>query len=82
MAQKRLDKVEIRITKNIATGKISGDMSAICWSPELETRFGVRLPLAGVDDIINNAVDSLKEHMAGDGAHEVTECPPPESEAE
>ena len=82
MAKKQLNAVEIRITKDIATGEIIGEMSAICWSPELETRFGVRLPLSGVDDIANNAVAALKEHMAGGGAHEVTECPPHESEAE
>lgn len=79
MAQKRLDKVEIIIVKDLASGEIQGTMNAMCWSPELETRFGVSLPLAGVDDIANNAVAALKEHMAGDGAHEVTEA---EAEAE
>ena len=79
MAKKELHKVEILIQKDIASGEINAQMNAVCWSPELETRFGVSLPLSGVDDIANNAVTALKEHMAGDGAHEVTEA---EAEAE
>ena len=82
MAQKQLNRVEILITKDISTGEVSAQMNAICWSPELETIFGVSLPLAGVDDIANNAVDALKEHMSDGGKHDVTDCPPPESEAE
>ena len=82
MAQKQLNAVEILITKDISTGEVNAQMSAICWSPELETRFGVNLPLTGVDDIANNAVAALKEHMADGGKHDVTDCPPPESEAE
>ncbi len=79
MAQKRLDNVEIIIQKDLASGEIRAAMNAICWSPELETRFSVSLPLSGVEDIVDNAVTALKENMAGDGAHEVTEA---EAEAE
>tara|TARA_R100000152_G_C6582597_1_gene45927 strand:+ start:80 stop:319 length:240 start_codon:yes stop_codon:yes gene_type:complete len=79
MAQKRLDNVEIIIQKDLASGEVRAAMNAVCWSPELETRFNVSLPLSGVEDIANNAVAALKEHMAGDGAHEVTEA---EAEAE
>jgi len=83
MAQKQLNRVEILITKDISTGEVSAQMNAVCWSPELETMFGVSLPLAGVDDIANNAVDALKEHMSDGGKHDVTDCPPlPEPEAE
>ena len=79
MAQKRLDNVEIIIQKNLASGEIRAAMNALCWSPELETRFNVSLPLSGVEEIVDNAIIALKEHMAGDGAHEVTEA---EAEAE
>jgi hypothetical protein len=79
MAQKRLDNAEIIIQKDLASGEIRAAISAVCWSPELETRFNVSLPLSGVDEVVGNAVAALKEHMAGGGAHEVTEA---EAEAE
>jgi len=77
MAHKRLDRIEIVLHKNISTGDSSGSVSAVCYSEDLEAGFGVSLPLAGIDAILDNAIDALKTHMSQDGKHEVIDCPPP-----
>ena len=84
MAEKRLDRVEIVIQKDLTVGDINGVINAVCYSPDLEVGFGVSLPLGGVEDIMANAITALKTHMEDGGKHTVieSEVTPPAPEAE
>ena len=84
MAEKRLDRVEILIQKDLTVGDVNGVINAVCYSPDLEVGFGVSLPLGGVEDIMANAITALKTHMEDGGKHTVIESEviPPTPEAE
>ena len=82
MAVKKLHRVQLTITKDVATGEIVGSCQAIATLPEIDgTRFGVNLPLEGdgVTSLIDSAVDALKVKMA-EGGHTVEEAQPPAEE--
>tara|TARA_R100000458_G_C8177913_1_gene176030 strand:+ start:499 stop:753 length:255 start_codon:yes stop_codon:yes gene_type:complete len=82
MALKQLHKVQITISKDIASGETSANCQAIATLPEIDgTRFGVNLPLEGdgVTSLINSAVDALKAKMA-EGGHTVEDAQPPAEE--
>tara|TARA_R100000152_G_C6769067_1_gene194772 strand:- start:1652 stop:1894 length:243 start_codon:yes stop_codon:yes gene_type:complete len=80
MAEKRLDRVEIVIQKDLEIGEVKGVINAQCFSPDLEVGFVVSLPLAGVEEIMTNSIDALKTHMEDGGKHSVIESAPKEEE--
>ena len=77
MAEKRLDRVEIQIIKDIATGETQARCQAVCFSPDIGASFGVSLGLDGTDELANQAVEALKIQLSDNGKHEVTEASPP-----
>ena len=74
MAEKRLDRIEIQIVKDIATGEVKARCQAVCFSPDINAAFGVSVPVDGMDTIASEAVESLKVHLSDDGKHTVTEA--------
>ena len=81
MAEKRLDRIEIQIVRDIASGETQARCQAICFSPDINAAFGVSLPMEGIDALTDQAVTSLKEHLEDGGKHTVTEAAPPEPES-
>ena len=80
MAIKTLHRVQVTISKDVATGEVSAQCQAIATLPEIEgTRFGVSLPMSGdgVTELIDNAIAALKDSMAT-GGHTVEDAVPPE----
>jgi len=74
MAEKRLDRVEIQIVRDIASGETQARCQAICFSPDLDATFGVSLPVGGVDQLTDQAIEALKDHLSDNGTHNVTEA--------
>ena len=80
MAIKRLDQVQVTITKYLDTGRVAADCQAIATLPEVDNaRTGVSLPMGGdgVTELIDNAISALKDKMA-EGGHTVEDAVPPE----
>jgi len=80
MAIKRLDQVQVTITKYLDTGRVAADCQAIATLPEVDNaRIGVSLPMGGdgVTELIDNAISALKDKMA-EGGHTVEDAVPPE----
>ena len=77
MASKIIHQVQVTITKDVATGEVSGSCQAICFSPDIGARFGVNLPVDGdgVTSLIESAEAALKENLA-EGGHTVTDAEP------
>ena len=76
MAVKKLHRVQLTITKDVATGEIVGNCQAIATLPEIEgARFGVNLPIEGegVTNLMASAVAALKENME-EGGHTVEDA--------
>ena len=76
MAVKKLHRVQLTITKDVATGEIVGSCQAIATLPEIEgTRLGVNLPIEGegVTNLMASAVAALKENME-EGGHTVEDA--------
>ena len=81
MASKVVHQIQVTVTKNVATGEVSGSCQAICFSPDIGARFGVNLPVEGdgITSIIESAEAALKANLA-EGGHTVTDAEPePES---
>ena len=81
MANKVIHQIQVTVTKDVKSGEVSGTCQAICFSPDINARFGVNLPIEGdgVTDLIESAEAALKENLA-EGGHTVTDAEP-ESEA-
>ena len=76
MAVKKLHRVQLTITKNVATGEIVGSCQAVATLPEIEgTRLSVNLPIEGegVTNLMASAVVALKENME-EGGHTVEDA--------
>ena len=81
MALKTLHRVQLTITKDVASGELIANCQAIATLPEIEnTRFGVNLPIEGdgVSDLMSQALVALKEKMQ-EGGHTVEDATPPEA---
>ena len=81
MALKTLHRVQLTITKDVASGELAANCQAIATLPEIDgTRFGVNLPIEGdgVSDLMNQALVALKEKMQ-EGGHTVEDATPPEA---
>ena len=81
MALKTLHRVQLTITKDVASGELAANCQAIATLPEIDgTRFGVNLPIEGdgVSDLMNQARVALKEKMQ-EGGHTVEDATPPEA---
>ena len=77
MASKVIHQIQVTVTKDIASGEVSGNCQAICFSPDIGARFGVNLPIEGdgVTSLIESAEAALKENLA-EGGHTVTDAEP------
>ena len=76
MALKKLHRVQLTITKNVATGDIVGTCQAIATLPEINgTRISVNLPIEGegVTSLMASAIATLKENME-EGGHTVEDA--------
>jgi|5B_taG_2_1085324.scaffolds.fasta_scaffold45376_1 hypothetical protein len=82
MAEKVLEKIELVIAHDLTQpdNGLKGSVSALCYSPDLDARFAVGVPLAGVEEIIGNAKKALIAHLEDDGKHNVREFVLPETQ--
>ena len=81
MALKTLHRVQLTITKDVASGELLASCQAIATLPEIDgARFGVNLPIEGdgVSDLMSQALVALKEKMQ-EGGHTVEDAAPPEA---
>ena len=81
MALKTLHRVQLTITKDVASGELEASCQAIATLPEIDgTRFGVNLPIEGdgVSNLMNQALVALKEKMS-EGGHTVEDATLPEA---
>ena len=76
MALKRLQTIQVTISKNIASGEVSANCQAVATLPEINgARLGVNLPMEGdaITSILNDAADALKAKMS-EGGHTVEDA--------
>lgn len=77
MASKIIHQVQVTITKDVASSEVVASCQAVCFSPDINARFGVNLPIegGGVTSLIESAEAALKENLA-EGGHTVTDAEP------